>query len=120
MVGTGDHRSLLHGINRADEVGSSGVERVGAWAERDSAEVLQAKWAELKGAQKEKAKETGRTGLCPGLAVPDYYYSLLTNGEAETQNYHVSTRDPSLFEVESALHCNGHSMWRKEDTPNEH
>lgn len=29
---SGDHRSLLYGINRADGVGSSGVERVGAWA----------------------------------------------------------------------------------------
>lgn len=29
---SGDSRSLLYGINRADVVGSSGVERVGAWA----------------------------------------------------------------------------------------
>lgn len=54
-----DHRSLLYGINRADGIGHSGVERVEAWVGWVSVTHLQL--TELKGALNERAKETGRT-----------------------------------------------------------
>lgn len=121
---SGDARSLLYGINRADVVGSSWVERVGAWAgwvsvtRQRFCKQSELNWTELKGVLKERAKETGRTGLCPGLVVQDYYYPYLQMGklrhktitcpvgseQSVTQPSECGTMDPSLFEVESALH----------------
>lgn len=91
---SGDHRSLLYGINRADGVGSSGWsgwERgLGGWVWLGRGLASKVSWAE--GCSKGESQGNRKDRTVPRISSEGLLLSLLTDGEMETQNHYVSCK----------------------------